>query len=499
MMRCKSAIHVGSANELIMLCTFVLSNFVVLCISWYAHPGGMVMNCFKAYDIRGKVDADIDVTIAYRIGRAMAVFLTARTIVVGADCRLSSPAFKKAVIEGICDAGCDVYDIGQTGTEEVYFAVNQLKADGGIQITASHNPIDYNGMKCVREGAKPMSADSGLRDIEQLVVENSWQPALKGQVQELSTRTAYIDHLMGYIKPQLCRPMKIVVNAGHGMAGAVLDDIADRLSESGLDITFIRIQHEPDGSYPCGVPNPMLAESREATSKAVQSFGADLGISWDGDFDRCFFFDHEGNFVNSYYIVGLFAKHFLKAHPKATIVHDPRLVWHTQDCVKKAGGQVVACRSGHSFIKDCMRKHEAVYGGEISAHHYFKDFFYCDSGMIPWLVLLMILNEKDSSLAGLIAESKQRYPCSDEINLTLRADKKLFDAIRHIYQDQASEVDSIDGLSVVFSDWRFNLRASQTEPLVRLNIEARSEDVLDQKIIDLKSKVLSFTNEKAKI
>lgn len=456
------------------------------------------MNCFKAYDIRGKVGVDIDEDIAYRVGRAMAVYLSAKKIVVGADCRLSSPAFKKAVIKGICDAGCDVYDIGLTGTEEVYFAVNDRQADGGIQITASHNPIDYNGMKCVREGAKPMSADSGLRHIEQLVRENTWPSATKGQVIEVCTRSAYIDHLMGYIQPQSCRPMKIVVNAGHGMAGCVLDDIADRLSESGLDITFIRIQHEPDGSYPCGVPNPMLVESRKATQEAVQSFGADLGISWDGDFDRCFFFDHDGNFVNSYYIVGLFAKHFLKNHPGSAIVHDPRLVWHTQACVEKLGGQLVPCRSGHSFIKDCMRKHEAVYGGEISAHHYFKDFFYCDSGMIPWLVLLMILNDQNSTLAELIAESKQRYPCSDEINLTLKADEGLFDFIKHTYQDQAVDMDVIDGLSMAFSDWRFNLRASQTEPLVRINVEAKHQDVLAHKITGLTSKVQGFASEEAR-
>ena len=434
------------------------------------------LTCFKAYDIRGRLGSELNEEIAYKIGRAYGQIYQPKTVVVGCDVRLSSEDLKQATIRGLNDAGVDVLDLGMTGTEEVYFGAFHLDVQGGIEVTASHNPMDYNGMKLVRENARPISADTGLKEIQALAETGTFNEVVeKGTTKKYNIAPEFVDHLMTYIDPAKICPMKLVVNAGNGAAGHVIDAIEVKFKELNVPVEFIKIHHEADGNFPNGIPNPILIENRDSTRDAVIEHQADMGIAWDGDFDRCFLFDEKGQFIEGYYIVGLLAQAFLLKQSGEKIVHDPRLVWNTFDIVEQFKGEAIQSKSGHSFIKEKMREHNAVYGGEMSAHHYFRDFAYCDSGMIPWLLAIAVLSETGKSLSSLVEEMIAKFPCSGEINFkvadTQATIQKLFDH----YADQKPEIDQTDGVSLNFGSWRFNVRASNTEPLLRLNIESRRD------------------------
>lgn len=430
------------------------------------------ISCFKAYDIRGRVPDQLNEDIAYRIGRAFVEFLAPKTVVVGYDIRLTSAALCEALTRGLTDAGAAVMNIGQCGTEEVYFATSHLQADGGIVVTASHNPKDYNGMKLVRDNSKPISGDTGLNDIREIAESGEFtEPSARGSVEQVDTKQAYVEHLLGYVDVSSLQPLKIVCNAGNGGAGPVID-----LLEPHLPFEFIKVHHEADGNFPNGVPNPLLEENRAPTIDAIKANAADLGIAWDGDFDRCFFFDEAGRFIEGYYIVGLLAQAFLEKHQGARVVHDPRLTWNTIEIAGQLGGEAIRCKTGHAFIKERMRAEDAVYGGEMSAHHYFKDFFYCDSGMVPWLLVVEMMSKRGKPLSELVDERMAAFPASGEINSTIEDPAALIRAVEARYGAGADDVDHTDGLSVEFADWRFNLRMSNTEPVVRLNVESR-EDV----------------------
>jgi phosphomannomutase len=437
--------------------------------------------CVKAYDIRGRLGDELDEDVAYRIGRAFGQYLQAKTVVVGGDVRATSESLKLALANGLQDAGVDVIDIGMTGTEEVYFATFHLGVCGGIEVTASHNPLDYNGMKLVQQGARPISGDSGLRDIQQIAEQGEFTAvSRRGSYRQQSVLTDYVTHLMGYIRPALQKPMKLVVNSGNGAAGHVIDAIEQRCQQLQIPWTFIKVHHQPDATFPNGIPNPLLPDNRQDTADAVIAHQADIGIAFDGDFDRCFLFDEQGQFIEGYYIVGLLAAAFLQQHPAARIIHDPRLSWNTIDLVESAGGIAVQSKTGHAFIKERMRLEDAVYGGEMSAHHYFRDFAYCDSGMIPWLLVAELMAVQQKPLSALVSERIAAFPSSGEINFTIADPKAKLAAIRAIYEPQALNVDTTDGISLEFANWRFNLRSSNTEPLVRLNVESRADIALMQ-------------------
>ena len=443
------------------------------------------LTCFKAYDIRGQLGTELDESVAYRIGRAYAEFLKPKNVVLGGDIRLTSESLKAALSEGIRDAGADVLDIGMVGTEQVYFATSHLQADGGIEVTASHNPIDYNGMKPIREGSRPISSDTGLLDIKRMAEENDFSPidaARRGGYAQVSIMEEYLDHLCGYVDLPAIRPIKLVMNAGNGAAGPVVDAIEARFKSLQLPIEIIKIHNTPDGSFPNGIPNPLLPENRGSTIDAVLQHGADMGIAWDGDFDRCFMVDEKGNFIEGYYIVGLLAEAFLLKTPGAKIIHDPRLTWNTIDVAAKNGGQAIQSKTGHAFIKERMRAEDAVYGGEMSAHHYFRDFFYCDSGMIPWLLVMELISSSGRPLSDLVRAMVEAYPSPGEINRTIADPAKAIRQVKQHYEAKALVIDEIDGISMEFTDWRFNLRMSNTEPVVRFNVETRGDrELLEQR------------------
>jgi phosphomannomutase len=436
----------------------------------------MTLTCFKAYDIRGKLGDELNEDIAYRIGRAYAAHLNPRKVVLGADVRLTSESLKLALANGLMDGGSDVIDIGMTGTEEIYFAAFHLDVDGGIEVTASHNPLDYNGMKLVRRGARPVSGDTGLNDIARLAEANQFAPSgQRGKLVRQSILDDYVSHLMTYIDAAAIRPLKLVVNAGNGAAGHVIDAIEAQFMQLGLPVELVKIHHAPDGHFPNGIPNPLLPENRAATADAVRAHGADMGIAWDGDFDRCFLFDERGEFIEGYYIVGLLAAVFLAKHPGEKIIHDPRLTWNTIDMVEGAGGIAVQSKTGHAFIKERMRSENAIYGGEMSAHHYFRDFAYCDSGMIPWLLVAELLSRTQKPLSTLVSERMAAYPCSGEINYKVDAVEPILERVLRHFAPLNPKIDRTDGISMEFPDFRFNLRASNTEPLLRLNVETRQD------------------------
>lgn len=458
----------------------------------------MNITCIKAYDIRGELGTQLNEDVAYRIGRAYGELycdsMQPKPVAVGCDIRLSSPSLKQATIHGLNDAGVDVLDLGLTGTEQVYFAAFQLDVAGGIEITASHNPMNYNGMKLVRENARPISIETGLKHIQQIAESGDFKtPSRRGTCQSYDIMPQYVAHLLQYVDLAHLQPLKIVVNAGNGAAGPTLDALIARFQAAGAPIEFIKINHEPDGSFPNGIPNPILLENQGVTRDAVLAHDADLGIAWDGDFDRCFLFDENGQFIEGYYIVGLLAAAFLNQsseqnqnQPKPKIVHDPRLIWNTLAITEQYGGQTVQSKSGHAFIKDVMREHNAIYGGEMSAHHYFRDFGFCDSGMIPWLLVIDLLSKQRSSLSTLVNGMIAAYPCSGEINFKVTdCQTTIADVLAH-YAPEQPQIDRTDGISADFGTWRFNIRASNTEPLLRLNIETRQDqDLLTQKIAEL--------------
>lgn len=433
------------------------------------------LTCFKAYDVRGQVPSELNEDVAYRIGRAYADVVQPRKVVVGYDIRLTSPAIKSALANGLLDAGVNVDDIGLCGTEQIYHATFAGDYDGGIVVTASHNPKDYNGMKFVREGSRPISGDTGLFDIKALAESQNFSPVaeVRGVLANVDMRRMYTEHLLSYIETAKLKPLKVVVNAGNGGAGLALD-----LLESHLPIEFIKIHHQADGEFPNGVPNPLLEENRQPTIDAIRTHNADLGLAWDGDFDRCFFFDENARFIEGYYIVGMLADAFLSDGSKSKIVHDPRLTWNTIELTEQRGGQAIQSKTGHAFIKERMREEDAVYGGEMSAHHYFRDFAYCDSGMIPWLLVVEQLSVNGKKLSEMVDERMAAYPVSGEINRTIEDPAALLSAVEKKYAPNALSVEHVDGLSIEFAQWRFSLRMSNTEPVVRLNVETRSDQRL---------------------
>ena len=442
---------------------------------------------FGAYDIRGIYPKTINEEIAYRIGRFFPSLFAAKKVVVGNDIRLSGPAIKNALMKGLVESGCDVIDIGQCGTEMIYFATAHLQLDGGVMITASHNPKEYNGMKFVRQGARPISGETGLRDLEKQVADGEL-PALAdipGKIEVLDIIEDYVKHILSYVDIAELKPLRVVVNAGNGSAGPILD-----VMEKYLPFELVKVHHQPDGNFPNGVPNPLLPENRDDTANAVRESGADAGVAWDGDFDRCFMFDEQGNFIEGYYMVGFLAKAFLNKQAGEKIIYDPRLTWNTEELVRENGGVPIMSKSGHAFIKEKMREENAVYGGEMSAHHYFRDFFYCDSGMIPWLLVLELLSKSSGkTLSNLMEERIQHYPCSGEINSKVKDADEVLAYIEHEYSAEG-QVTKLDGLSVEFPDWRFNLRKSNTEPMLRLNVEARdNEELMRRKTAELLRKI----------
>ena len=455
-----------------------------------------VLACFKAYDVRGKIGEQLNEDISYRVGRATAQVLKAKSLVVGFDARESSKSLADAVTRGVCDTGAEILSIGLSGTEEMYAAVSEFNADAGIEITASHNPIDYNGMKIVKGGSQPLTSKE-FSKIKRLAEENTFNPSyLCGSAidKTLEAREAYIEKIFSFIDLQNLKPLKIVINSGNGVAGPVIDKLSRKLEERGAKTNFVYLHHTPNSLFPNGIPNPMLEENRKPTSETVIKEKADFGVAFDGDFDRCFFFDHRGDFIPGEYIVGVIAEIFLKKEDGATIVHDPRVIWNTRHVVNRWGGKAVSSRTGHAFVKTSMRNTKAIYGGEMSAHHYFRDFTYCDSGMIPWLVIWELLSKENISLADLISKSKKRFPSSGEINFSVINAENCIKEVHKFYDTSSQtpvEILELDGLSMSFKRWRFNLRKSNTEPLVRLNIETKGDkQLLQEKMNELKNIIL---------
>ena len=456
----------------------------------------IIIDSFKAYDIRGELGVNLNEAIAYRIGRAFAQILYQRysasdsstelknlkpAIVIGSDIRHSSEQLKQATLKGMLDAGVDVIDLGMSGTEEVYFATSHYQALGGIEVTASHNPINYNGLKLVKEHSKPISADDGLAEIQALAESGQFTTENQsGTLQLLTDKSAYVNHVISFIDTDKLKPLKLVINSGNGSAGPVVDLLIDKLAQAGAPIEVIKLHHTPDGSFPNGIPNPMIEANRVATQQAVLKNKADLGIAFDGDFDRCFLFDEHGEFIDGSYIVGMLAQAFLNKYPNESIVYDPRVIYNTEAVIKEHNGKAVISKSGHSFIKQVMRDSGAVYGGEMSAHHYFRDFFYCDSGMIPWLLTIELLSITGKTLSELVTGYIAAYPSSGELNfrLTTNDASTIINAIEEKFSHENPTKSTLDGLSLNFDEWRFNLRTSNTEPLIRLNIESRGDKEL---------------------
>ena len=444
------------------------------------------ISSFKAYDIRGQLPHEINSEIAYRIGNATAEYLSAKKMILGRDIRASSKELSESMASGLIDAGVDVIDIGECGTENVYYATGELKSCGGIMVTASHNPSDYNGFKIVSENAKPISSETGLLDIRKIAESDKRLISeTRGNIEQRDLNQSYVKKILSFIDPVSLSKLKVVMNPGNGGAG-----IYAELISKNMPIEIIKLNFDPDSSFPNGIPNPMLEENRASTSQAVIDNKADVGIAWDGDFDRCFFFDEKGNFVEGYYLVGLLAKSFLNKDHKEKVIYDPRLTWNTIDVVERYGGDAIQCQSGHSFIKKSMRDNNAVYGGEMSAHHYFRDFYYCDSGMIPWLLILEMISKEKMPLSQMIQKYRERYPVSGEINLKVSNSKTIIDSIKEYYLDDALGVDETDGIGMEFEKWRFNLRASNTEPLIRLNVESyNNKSLMNEKTRELVDRI----------
>ncbi|MFZ4507843.1 MAG: phosphomannomutase [Fimbriimonas sp.] len=429
---------------------------------------GKYFAAFKAYDVRGVVPTELNEDLAYKVGRALADEIGAKTVCIGYDIRLSGPSLYAAMAKGLNDAGVDVIHLGCVGTEMVYFATAFYGYDAGCMITASHNPPEYNGLKMVREGSRPISGDTGLFEIERRAHEEKWERTGAGVTRDQDVYADFVAHLLKIVKPDELKPLKILADVGNGAAGLALRQLLPHLPLEVTERLF-----EPDGHFPHGVPNPILEESRAGTEQALRESKHDFGVAWDGDYDRCFFFDEHGNFIEGYYIVGILAQAILQVDPENRIVYDPRLTWNTIDIVSKLGGEPVLCKSGHAFIKEKMRAVDAVYGGEMSAHHYFRDHWYCDSGMIPFLLIARLVSQTGRTLGDLVSEMMSNYPCSGEINSKVPDVQAVIAKVEGLYSD--GEITRVDGLSVEFPTWRFNLRGSNTEPLIRLNVETRGD------------------------
>ncbi|MFV0360766.1 phosphomannomutase [Tropicimonas sp.] len=452
----------------------------------------VTLECFKSYDVRGRIGTELDEATYRAIGRAFADVMQPGRVVLGRDIRATSEAFAAALADGLLESGVDVLDIGLCGTEEVYFATDHYAAGGGLMVTASHNPVDYNGLKLVGPGARPIPAEGAFRQIRDRVVQGiDAAPGPRGSLQRADPRPAYVERLLSFVDPGAMGAMTVLANAGNGAAGPTFDAIARALAERGAPIRFERLNHRPDAAFPNGIPNPLLPENRPATTRALLACGADLGIAWDGDFDRCFFFDETGSFIDGEYLVGLLATAFLARTPGARIVHDTRVMWNTQELVAAAGGEAVASLTGHVHVKETMRQVDAAYGGEMSAHHYFRDFMYCDSGMIPWLLVIEHMSRTGQPLSALIGDRRGAHPSSGEINFRVADAAAAQQAVERTFGD--GEIDRMDGLGISFADWRFNLRSSATEPVLRLNVETRgNRDLLDEKTAEISRIIRAF-------
>ncbi|WP_068109669.1 phosphomannomutase/phosphoglucomutase [Tropicimonas marinistellae] len=454
----------------------------------------MRLACFKGYDVRGRIGEELTAETCRQIGRAYAAVMRPGTVVVGRDVRATSESFASALATGLAESGTDVIDIGLCGTEEVYFATEHFGAGGGLMVTASHNPIDYNGIKFVGPGARPIPPDEGFQEIHDRTAAGIAAPdGARGSIRAENPRPAYVDRVLSFADPAALKGLKILVNPGNGCAGPTFDAIAEALAERGADLSVVRLHHTPDGTFPNGIPNPLLPENRPATAEAVSAAGADFGVAWDGDFDRCFLFDETGAFIDGEYLVGLLATAFLGKSPGAKIVHDPRIMWNTQELVARAGGEAVASLTGHVHVKAAMRRVDAVYGGEMSAHHYFRDFMYCDSGMIPWLLIAEHICRTGQPLSALIGDRRAAYPSSGEINFRVSDPAAAMAAVERALQPEAPEIDRMDGLGLAVADWRLNLRRSATEPVLRLNVETRGDRaLLDRKTAEVSALIRAF-------
>ncbi len=431
---------------------------------------------FKSYDIRGRLGIDLDEGVAHRIATAFATVTGADAVVLARDPRESSPGLADAVAAGLMARGVRVLDLGLAGTEEMYFATAHLAAGGGIVVTASHNPADYNGMKLVGAGAMPLSHEA-FAQVQMLAEAGDAFDRLPGGTRQdaSATRASYVAHVAAMVGPGGIGPLRVLVNAGNGAAGPTLDALAEGLAARGAKLDLIRLHHAPDGRFPNGIPNPLLPENRPVTAAAVVAEGAEMGVAFDGDFDRCFLFDGQGGFLDGEHVVALLAAAHLVQSPGAAIVHDPRVIWAVQDTIARHGGQSVLAPTGHVFLKSAMRRTGAVYGGEMSAHHYFRDFMACDSGMIPWLMVAGLLGRTGRSLADLVGDLRRDFPSSGEINFSVPDTAAMMARVHAALAPLAKAEDRTDGLSLAFGDWRLNLRASNTEPLLRLNVEARGD------------------------
>ncbi len=450
------------------------------------------LTCFKSYDIRGELGKNLDGLIIYRIARAFAKVLKSKKVAVARDSRESSFELSEYLVKGLMHEGVNVLDIGLAGTEEMYFATSHFNCDGGIIVTASHNPKNYNGLKMVKSFSRPLDIKSEFLEIKRLAEEQDFISKKKGHRVSIKneSREAYVDKVISLINIKRIRPLNVVINCGNGTAGPTFDAIAKKLIEAQPSFKFTRIFHNVDSSFPNGVPNPLIKENQAPTIEKVISECADLGIAFDGDFDRCFLFDECGSFIPGEYIVGLLAEIFLKKEPLSTIVHDPRVVWNTIASIEENKGVAVQAKTGHAFMKQKMREVNAIYGGEISAHHYFRDFFYCDSGMIPWLMIVELSGMEKRTLSSLVNEKKKLYPSSGEINLKLKDPDKAIEKVEQLFEGKYIKKDMTDGISLAFYDWRLNIRKSNTEPLVRLNIECKSDPNLVLKKVELVKEIL---------
>lgn len=435
---------------------------------------------FKAYDIRGLYPAQIDENAVYKIVQAyIKTFKPSRAIVLGKDVRISSPSLWQSAAKGITDAGCDVIDIETISTDMLYFAVAYYDYGGGITISASHNPKEYNGMKIVRENSVAVSADTGLAEIKKEAAKDEQiiEPE-KGEIIKKDILDDYVKHCCSFIDTSKIKPIKLVANANFGMAGVVLKKML-----ANLPIEIIPLNFEPNGNFPKGRPDPSLPENRQEIEELVKSSGANLGVAWDADADRCFIFDENGQVIDGYFLTSILAEYFLQKNPGEKIISDPRLVWAVKDTVLANNGIYLVNKPGHAFIKDRLRSEDAIFAGETSGHFYFRDNFYCDNGMIPLLIVLEILGRKNIKVSELARPYREKYFISGEINKTVKDSDKVIKNIEKKYKD--GRLEYIDGFSFESSDWRFNLRKSNTEPLIRLNIEAKSQVLINKKIKEL--------------
>jgi phosphomannomutase len=440
---------------------------------------------FKAYDVRGIYPEELDEEGAYAIGRAYVQQFEPKRMAVGRDMRLSSPQMSASVIRGCSDEGAEVLDLGLIGTEMLYFAVGSLGLDGGIMVTASHNPKEYTGMKIVRRGALPVGGESGLLDVrDRALAVNDVRGGGEERVSEHDVWPAYVDRVLSFVDVSALRPLKVVIDAANGMAGAMLPPVLARLPM----LEVVRCYFDPDGSFPNHEPNPLLPENREFIVRTTLEDGADLGVAFDGDADRCFFVDDTGEFVPGDFATALLAENVLAKEPGAKIIYDVRASWAVPETIRAAGGDPLVNRVGHAFIKARMRKDDAAFGGEVSGHYYFRGFSQADTGVVPFLVMLEILSRKGQKLSEILAPFDSKYFITGEINTPVADVALKLQELKERYAAEGGRVSHLDGISVDFDDWHFNVRPSNTEPLLRLNLEALSRDVMERKrdeVLDL--------------